>query len=187
MSHDKIILGIDPGTQLMGYALLRVTGSTPQVILIDALKLTGQKDIYARLEMIHTKVVELIKLYKPTTFAIEAPFFGKNVQSMLKLGRAQGVAIAAAMQTGLSVTEYAPKKVKQSITGNGNADKDMIWKMLERILDLKKQPQYFDATDALGVALCHWYQMSSPVMPAAKGLKGWDAFLAKNPGRLKLK
>ena len=97
----------------MGYALLRVTGSTPQVILIDALKLTGQKDIYARLEMIHTKVVELIKLYKPTTFAIEAPFFGKNVQSMLKLGRAQGVAIAAAMQTGLSVTEYAPKKVKQ--------------------------------------------------------------------------
>ena len=171
----------------MGYALLRVTGSTPQVILIDALKLTGQKDIYARLEMIHSKVVELIKLYKPTTFAIEAPFFGKNVQSMLKLGRAQGVAIAAAMQFKLPVTEYAPKKVKQSITGNGNADKDMVWKMLERILDLKSQPKYFDATDALGVALCHWYQMSSPVMPAAKGLKGWDAFLAKNSGRLKLK
>jgi crossover junction endodeoxyribonuclease RuvC len=91
------------------------------------------------------------------------------------------------MQFKLPVTEYAPKKVKQSITGNGNADKDMVWKMLERILDLKKQPQYFDATDALGVALCHWYQMSSPVMPAAKGLKGWDAFLAKNPGRQKLK
>ena len=185
MKKDQIILGIDPGTQLMGYALLRITNSTPQVILIDALKLTGQKDIYARLEMIHTKVVELIKLYRPTTFAIEAPFFGKNVQSMLKLGRAQGVAIAAAMQTGLSVTEYAPKKVKQSITGNGNADKEMVWKMLERTLKLTKQPKYYDATDALAVALCHWYQISGPVLPSAKGLKGWDAFLAKNPDRIK--
>ena len=197
MKKDQIILGIDPGTQLMGYALLRVTGSTPQVILIDALKLTGQKDIYARLEMIHTKVVELIKLYQPTTFAIEAPFFGKNVQSMLKLGRAQGVAIAAAMHYQLPVTEYAPKKVKQSITGNGNADKDMVWKMLEQILVIKKQPKYFDATDALGVALCHWYQMSGPVIPTlaktgkgskmAKKSNGWEAFLAKNPERLKVK
>ena len=187
MKKDQIILGIDPGTQLMGYALLRVTGSSPQVILIDALKLTGQKDIYARLEMIHTKVVELIKLYQPTTFAIEAPFFGKNVQSMLKLGRAQGVAIAAAMQTGLSVTEYAPKKVKQSITGNGNASKDQVWQMLQRTLQIEVKPQYFDATDALAVALCHYYQSSSPLAVAAgKGFKGWDDFIAKNPGKVKL-
>ncbi len=187
LKKDQIILGIDPGTQLMGYALLRVTGSTPQVILIDALKLTGQKDIYARLEMIHTKVVELIKLYKPTTFAIEAPFFGKNVQSMLKLGRAQGVAIAAAMQTGLSVTEYAPKKVKQSITGNGNASKDQVWQMLQRTLQIEVKPQYFDATDALAVALCHYYQSSSPLAAAGgKGFKGWDDFIAKNPGKVKL-
>jgi crossover junction endodeoxyribonuclease RuvC len=187
LKKDQIILGIDPGTQLMGYALLRVTGSTPQVILIDALKLTGQKDIYARLEMIHTKVVELIKLYQPTTFAIEAPFFGKNVQSMLKLGRAQGVAIAAAMQTGLSVTEYAPKKVKQSITGNGNASKDQVWQMLQRTLQIEVKPQYFDATDALAVALCHYYQSSSPLAAAGgKGFKGWDDFIAKNPGKVKL-
>ena len=110
--------------------------------------------------MIHAKIIELIENYQPEHFAIEAPFFGKNVQSMLKLGRAQGVAIAAAMQFKLPVTEYAPKKVKQAITGNGNADKEMIWKMLERILAIKKQPKNYDATDALGVALCHHYQIS---------------------------
>ena len=186
MSKTPIILGIDPGTQILGFAILK-GGTKPALIHMDVLKLTKEKDIYARLQLIHAKVIELIEKYEPAHFAIEAPFFGKNVQSMLKLGRAQGVAIAAAMQFKLPVTEYAPKKVKQSITGNGNADKDMVWKMLERILDLKKQPKYFDATDALGVALCHWYQMSSPMIPATKGLKGWDAFLAKNPGRLKLK
>jgi len=149
LKKDQIILGIDPGTQLMGYALLRVTGNTPQVILIDALKLTGQKDIY--------------------------------------VGRAQGVAIAAAMQTGLSVTEYAPKKVKQSITGNGNASKDQVWQMLQRTLQIEVKPQYFDATDALAVALCHYYQSSSPLAAAAgKGFKGWDDFIAKNPGKIKL-
>ena len=186
MSKQPIILGIDPGTQILGFAILK-GGSKPSLIEMDVLKLTHEKDIYARLQLIHAKIIALIKEHKPTDFAIEAPFFGKNVQSMLKLGRAQGVAIAAAMHYQLPVTEYAPKKVKQSITGNGNADKDMVWKMLERILDLKSQPKYFDATDALGVALCHWYQMSSPVIPTAKGLKGWDAFLAKNPGRLKVK
>lgn len=186
MPKSPIILGIDPGTQILGYALLKA-GTHPTLIEMDVLKLTKEKDIYARLQLIHAKIIELIETHKPTHFAIEAPFFGKNVQSMLKLGRAQGVAIAAAMQYKLPVVEYAPKKVKQSITGNGNADKDMVWKMLERILKIEKQPKYFDATDALGVALCHWYQISSPVLPASKGLKGWDAFLAKNPGRVKLK
>jgi crossover junction endodeoxyribonuclease RuvC len=154
---------------------------------MDVLKLAKQKDIYARLEMIHSKVIELIQLYRPSSFAIEAPFFGKNVQSMLKLGRAQGVAIAAAMQGKIPVTEYAPKKVKQSITGNGNADKDQVWKMLQRVLSIDEQPQYFDATDALAVALCHHYQSSSVLGNAVKGLKGWEEFIAKNPERVKKK
>lgn len=183
----EIILGIDPGTTVMGYALLRIENNQPRVLLMDVLKLAHEKDIYARLEMIHTKVMELIKLYHPNTFAIEAPFFGKNVQSMLKLGRAQGVAIAAAMQAKLGVTEYSPKKVKQSITGNGNADKDQVWKMLQRVLSIDEQPQYFDATDALAVALCHHYQTSSVLGTAVKGLKGWEDFIAKNPGRVSTK
>ena len=184
MKKPKIILGIDPGTQLMGYALLKVEGNNTQVLLMDVLKLTSHKDIYQRLEKIHTKVCELIKLYRPETFAIEAPFFGKNVQSMLKLGRAQGVAIAAAMQAGLSVTEYSPKKVKQSITGNGNADKEQVWKMLQRVLNIEEKPQYFDATDALAVALCHHYQTSSALVGATKGFKGWDDFVKQNAERI---
>ncbi len=187
MKQPQIILGIDPGTLLMGYALLKVDGNKVQVLLMDVLKLSSHKDIYLRLEKIHTKVCELINLYHPSTFAIEAPFFGKNVQSMLKLGRAQGVAIAAAMQAGLTVTEYSPKKVKQSITGNGNADKEQVWRMLQRILNIEEKPQYFDATDALAVALCHHYQTSSPLAKASKGFKGWEDFIAKNETRVKKK
>ncbi|MEJ7680414.1 MAG: crossover junction endodeoxyribonuclease RuvC [Segetibacter sp.] len=137
------------------------------------------------MQKIHLTVCELIVNYKPDTFAIEAPFYGKNVQSMLKLGRAQGVAIAAAMQAGLSVAEYSPKKVKQSITGNGNADKDQVWKMLQRIMRLEEKPQFFDATDALAVALCHHYQSGSVLGKLNKGLKGWEEFIAQNPGRVK--
>jgi crossover junction endodeoxyribonuclease RuvC len=185
MNRPNIILGIDPGTQLLGYALLKIDGNKQQVLLMDVLKLTQHKDIYERLEKIHTKICELIKLYKPNTFAIEAPFFGKNVQSMLKLGRAQGVAIAAAMQAGIGVTEYSPKKVKQSVTGNGNADKEQVWKMLQMTLNIEEKPQYFDATDALAVAMCHHYQTSSVLNVAGKGFKGWDDFIKKNPGKVK--
>lgn len=180
----NIILGIDPGTLVMGYAVIEVFGSTPRMLSMDILKLSGKKDAYERLEKIHFTVCELIKKFNPNTFAIEAPFFGKNVQSMLKLGRAQGVAIAAAMQSGLTVTEYSPKKVKQSITGNGNADKEQVWKMLQRILTLEEKPQYFDATDALAVALCHHYQSTSVIGNLSKGLKGWEDFISKNPGRV---
>jgi crossover junction endodeoxyribonuclease RuvC len=180
----NVILGIDPGTLFMGYALMDATTSKPKLLVMDVLKLSAKKDAYERLQKIHYTVAELISTYKPSTFAIEAPFFGKNVQSMLKLGRAQGVAIAAAMQAGLTVTEYSPKKVKQSITGNGNADKDQVWKMLQRILSLEEKPQYFDATDALAVALCHHYQSSSVLGSLSKGLKGWEDFIAKNPGRV---
>jgi crossover junction endodeoxyribonuclease RuvC len=185
MKYDSIILGIDPGTQIMGYALLGVKNAKPILMKMDVLKLTKEKDIYARLEMIYTKITELTSIYKPNSFAIEAPFFGKNIQSMLKLGRAQGVAIAAAMQSKIPVTEYPPKKVKQSITGNGNADKDQVWKMLEQVLAITEKPSSFDATDALAVALCHFYQSANVLTKAGKGLKGWEEFISKNADRVK--
>ncbi len=184
MKQANIILGIDPGSLLMGYALLKVDKGNPQVLLMDVLKLSNVKDIYERLHLIHEKVAELIRLYHPASFAIEAPFFGKNVQSMLKLGRAQGVAIAAAMQAGIPVTEYSPKKVKQSITGNGNANKDQVWKMLQTILQIDEQPRYYDATDALSVALCHHYQGSSILQGSKKKLSGWEDFAKQHPNRV---
>lgn len=192
MPTIPIILGIDPGTQILGYALLK-GGAQPSLMEMDVLKLTKEKDIYARLQLIHAKIIELIEKHHPTEFAIEAPFFGKNIQSMLKLGRAQGVAIAAAMHYHLPVSEYAPKKVKQAITGNGNADKEMIWKMLEHVLDIKKQPKYYDATDALAVALCHHQQSRGLMLPkktvvkgkkSAKKTNSWTNFIAKNPERI---
>jgi crossover junction endodeoxyribonuclease RuvC len=195
MSTTPIILGIDPGTQILGYALIK-GGTQPSLIEMDVLKLTREKDIYARLQMIHAKIIEIIEKHHPTEFAIEAPFFGKNIQSMLKLGRAQGVAIAAAMHYDLPVAEYAPKKVKQAITGNGNADKEMIWKMLERVFTIKKQPTFYDATDALAVAMCHHQQtrgLSLPKKTVVKGKKSakktnsWTNFIAKNPERVQKK
>lgn len=184
--QENIILGIDPGTQLMGFALIQPDPRQPKLLQMDTLRLTAEKDIYVRLYRIHEQVSQLIQQYRPTHFAIEAPFFGKNVQSMLKLGRAQGVAIAAAMQAGIPVTEYSPKKIKQSITGNGNADKEQVWRMLQQLLSILEKPRYYDATDALAVALCHHYQLnSSTLRKQAGGFKGWDDFLKKNPGRMK--
>lgn len=191
---SKIILGIDPGTLVMGYGIIEVSGSAIIMREMDVLKLSSKKDSYERLQIIHHKVVQLIREHKPHEFAIEAPFFGKNVQSMLKLGRAQGVAIAAAMSASLPVTEYSPKKIKQSITGNGNADKERVWKMLQHILSLDEKPQYFDATDALAVAVCHHFQFKIPVAtitppgkksPKKNGKNAWKNFLKENPHRLK--
>ena len=184
MSKTPIILGIDPGTQILGYAILK-GGPKPALVMMDVLKMTKEKDIYARLQMIHAKIIELIETYQPTHFAIEAPFFGKNIQSMLKLGRAQGVAIAAAMHFKIPVTEYAPKKVKQSITGNGNANKEQVSKMLQQILHFTETPQHYDATDALAVALCHYFQEKNPSVTPGKKEAGWAAFIANNPGRIK--
>jgi crossover junction endodeoxyribonuclease RuvC len=186
-TSSKIILGIDPGTVVMGYGLIKITGQQLQLVDMDVLKLAKYKDVYERLQLIHEKVNSIIEQYHPTDFAIEAPFFGKNVQSMLKLGRAQGVAIAAAMSAGLSVTEYSPKKVKQSVTGNGNADKEQVWKMLQHSLDFKAKPKYFDATDAVAVALCHHFQTSRAVSVVGTKAKGWEDFIKKNPDRLKKK
>lgn len=181
----KIILGIDPGSVIMGYAVLKADGPKPQVLIMDVLKLSGYEDIYERLEKIHSKVGEIVRLYRPDCFAIEAPFFGKNVQSMLKLGRAQGVAIAAAIQAGMEITEYSPKKIKLSITGNGNADKEQVWMMLKQTLSIEEKPQYFDATDALAVALCHYYQSGNPVVQGGKSFNGWGDFIAKNADKIK--
>jgi crossover junction endodeoxyribonuclease RuvC len=187
----KIILGIDPGTLVMGHGIIAVNGNSMELLEMSVLKLPSKKDNYERLQLIHQHVMLLVKKYKPHEFAIEAPFFGKNVQSMLKLGRAQGVAIAAAMSAGLPVSEYSPKKVKQSITGNGNADKEQVWKMLQHILSLKEKPKHFDATDALAVAICHHFQgkLPIPVVPVKKkkatGKNGWSDFIQQNPGRVK--
>ncbi len=190
--HKKpqVILGIDPGTIVMGYGIIVVNDSAVKLLEMNAVKLSTEKDHYERLDLIQKKVAALIEQYKPSHFAIEAPFFGKNVQSMLKLGRAQGVAIAVAMQAGIPVTEYSPRKVKQSITGNGNADKEQVWKMLQHIIVLENQVHSYDASDALAVAVCHHIQLGS-VIPktTAKGKSknNWAAFIDNNPARVKLK
>lgn len=182
---SKIILGIDPGTIVMGYGLITIQGNNVSLLELGVLKPGKIKDSYKRLQLIFNTVSGLITRYQPTDFAIEAPFFGKNVQSMLKLGRAQGVAIAAAMRHGLEVTEYSPKKVKQSVTGNGNADKHQVMKMLQSLLLFKETPKLLDATDALAVALCHHFQTNSILSKTGTTLKGWDDFIKKNPGRIR--
>ena len=171
----------------MGYGLIEIKGTTMRLLEMNVLKLSSKNDAYEKLEKIHDKVKQLITLYKPNHFAIEAPFFGKNVQSMLKLGRAQGVAIAAAIQAGLPVNEYSPKKIKQSITGNGNAGKEQVLKMLQHLLKFENDPTYMDASDALAVAVCHHFQQNNllPDKPAKSIVKGWAAFLEKNPGRVR--
>jgi crossover junction endodeoxyribonuclease RuvC len=184
---STIILGIDPGTVVMGYGLIEVSGNKITLIDMNALKPGKVSDPYKKLQLIYNTVSGLIIKYKPDVFAIEAPFFGKNVQSMLKLGRAQGVSIAAAMRHGLEVTEYSPKKIKQSITGNGNANKEQVLKMLQRILNFTEDPKYLDASDALAVAVCHYFQNNAITSSPVKKSKGWDDFLKNNPERIKSK
>lgn len=184
-TNSKIIIGIDPGTLFMGFGIIEISSSGMTLIIMDVLKLSPKIDAYERLRIIHQKVAELLNDFCPHEFAIEAPFFGKNVQSMLKLGRAQGVAIAAAMQAGIPVSEYSPRKVKQSITGNGNADKHQVLKMLQRLITFEEDPKYFDATDALAVAVCHHFQGNSIKDNLNKKMNGWKDFLVQNPQRIK--
>ncbi len=188
----QIILGIDPGTLVMGYGLIAVSKNTISLVEMGVLKLSSKEDHSERLHLIFKKTDTLIKLHRPLAVAIEAPFFGKNVQSMLKLGRAQGVAIAAAMANGLQATEYAPRKIKQSVTGRGNASKEQVWQMLQATLKFTEEDPYMDATDAVAVALCHHYQLRSPlplipVTTKAKVKKNnsWEAFISSNPDRIK--
>lgn len=179
---ETIILGIDPGTVVLGYGIIRIKKKQFEYLHCDVIKL-GKEDEHAlRLKQIFETLSKVIEKYTPDHLAIEAPFFGKNVQSMLKLGRAQGVAMAAALSKGIPVCEYSPRKVKQSITGNGNASKEQMAAMVQRLLQLKELPKYFDATDALGVALCHHFQ-SNGTTSGSKKLSGWKAFITENPGR----
>lgn len=190
----QIILGIDPGTIVMGYGLILVSKTKISLIEMGVLQLSKHDDHAERLRLIFKKMEGLIKEHRPVAVAIEAPFFGKNVQSMLKLGRAQGVAIAAAMMSGLQAVEYAPKKIKQSITGRGNATKEQVWKMLQHTLKFEDDVRFMDATDAVAVALCHHYQNKLPQLnekvavplkkKASKKAGSWESFLAQNPKRV---
>ncbi len=182
---DRIILGIDPGTNIMGYGILGVKAKKPFLIAMGVIELHKIGNHYMRLGRIYERVSMLVEQYCPDELAIEAPFFGKNVQSMLKLGRAQGVAMAAALSREVPITEYEPRKIKQAITGNGAASKEQVKEMLRRILniaDASLLPQ-LDATDALGAALCHFYESAKPL--AQKGPSSWKDFIARNPERIK--
>lgn len=187
VQKSAIILGIDPGTVVMGIAVISCSGNQISLLHLDNLRMSWTQDVFERLQLIFQRVDEVIKNFKPVHFAIEAPFYGKNVQSMLKLGRAQGVALACALQHGLPVAEYSPKKVKQAITGNGNADKEQVWGMLQKMIGLTEKPKGFDASDALAVAVCHYYQTLSPLGLIAHGkskAKNWEQFIRNNPGKI---
>lgn len=182
---DRIIIGIDPGTNVMGYGLLGITDRRPTMIAMGVITLDKFESHYLRLKRINERVLQLVEQYLPDEMAIEAPFFGKNVQSMLKLGRAQGVAMAAALARDVPITEYEPRKIKMAITGNGAASKEQVREMLRRILNIPVEsllPQ-LDATDALAAALCHHYESSRPHVE--KGCSTWKEFIAKNPDRVK--
>jgi len=179
----KIILGIDPGTIILGYGLIKIDDKDPKVIGLGVVKLGKIANPYERLGMIYRRIEGIIEEFNPFEVAIEAPFYGKNVQSMLKLGRAQGVALSPAINRNIPVFEYAPRKIKQSITGNGNASKEQVAHMIQKILKFQETPQYLDATDGIAAALCHYYQMQLP--KAAKSYKNWEDFLRKNPNRIK--
>ena len=183
MNSDKIILGIDPGTTIMGFGLIKVVKKKMHFLQLNELQLKKYEDHYLKLKLIFERTVELIDTYKQDHIAIEAPFFGKNVQSMLKLGRAQGVAMAAGLSREIPITEYSPKKIKMAITGNGNASKEQVAKMLQSLLNLKELPKNLDSTDGLAAAVCHFY--NSGRVQIGKSYTGWSAFVKQNEGRIK--
>ncbi|NEW79546.1 MAG: crossover junction endodeoxyribonuclease RuvC [Gelidibacter sp.] len=183
MSTEKIILGIDPGTTIMGFGLIKIVNKKMELIRMDELVLKKYDDHYLKLKLIFEHTIQLIDTYHPDEIAIEAPFFGKNVQSMLKLGRAQGVAMAAGLSREIPITEYSPKKIKMAITGNGNASKEQVAKMLQSLLKIKESPTNLDATDGLAAAVCHFYNGGN--ITSEKNYTGWDAFVKQNGKRVK--
>ncbi|GGE37627.1 crossover junction endodeoxyribonuclease RuvC [Psychroflexus planctonicus] len=183
MGVEKIILGIDPGTTIMGFGIIRIVNKKMEFVQLNELMLKKYKDPYTKLKLIFERTIELIDVHHPDEIAIEAPFFGKNVQSMLKLGRAQGVAMAAGLSRQVPITEYLPKKIKMAITGNGNASKEQVAKMLQQMLGLKELPKNLDSTDGLAAAVCHFYNAGKP--SAEKNYTGWDAFVKQNEKRVK--
>jgi len=183
MAKETIILGIDPGTTIMGFGLIKVVNKKMEFVQLNELNLKKYADHYVKLKLIFERTIELIETHHPDEIAIEAPFFGKNVQSMLKLGRAQGVAMAAGLSREIPITEYLPKKIKMAITGNGNASKEQVAKMLQGMLGLKSLPKNLDATDGLAAAVCHFYNMGKPTV--GKSYTGWAAFVKQNEKRIK--
>lgn len=182
MQIERIILGIDPGTTIMGFGLIKVVDKKMEFMQLDELMLKKYTDHYVKLKLIFERTLHIVDTYHPDEIAIEAPFFGKNVQSMLKLGRAQGIAMAAGLSREIPITEYSPKKIKMAITGNGNATKEQVAKMLQSLLNLKEIPKNLDATDGLAAAVCHFY--NSGTITAGKGYSGWGAFVKQNEDRI---
>jgi len=191
METEKIILGVDPGTVVMGYGLVHQKGKELSIIRMGVLKLNKLQDQATRLKTIFERMLEIVEEYKPDEMAIEAPFFGKNVQSMLKLGRAQGVAMAAALYRDIPIFEYAPRTIKQTITGNGSASKEQVSKMLQAMLRFEEMPKYLDATDALAAAVCHYLDRgkdvnyTKPKHSRKSASSQWAQFVQENPDRLK--
>lgn len=182
-AKEKIILGIDPGTTVMGYGLLLIEGKKYKILQYGVIHLKKYETHELKLKKIFERVTSIIDEFLPDTVALEAPFYGVNVQSMLKLGRAQGVAMAAALARDIPITEYSPKKVKQSVTGNGNASKEQVAAMLQTLLNIEELPKLLDATDALAVALCHHFHEGR--MQTRGRNEGWKSFIEENPNRLK--
>jgi crossover junction endodeoxyribonuclease RuvC len=182
LKEGRIILGIDPGTTVMGYGLICDRDRKPELITLGAVELGKIKDHFIRLRKIFEYTIRLIDRYHPDELAIESPFYGKNIQSMLKLGRAQGVAISAALSRDLPIFEYAPRKIKMAITGQGSASKEQVSILLEKTLSIKEMPSKLDATDGLAVAVCHYYQKQRPASESS--YRDWNDFLKKNPGRV---
>jgi len=183
LKSERIILGIDPGTNIMGYGLIRQMGSKVELVSLGVIQLNKYNNQALKLKKIFEKTLALIDEYQPDEFAIEAPFYGKNVQSMLKLGRAQGIAMASALYRSIPIFEYSPKKIKQSITGSGNASKEQVAAMLVNLLSIKEPPKYLDATDGLAAAVCHYFQKSPET--TGESFSGWKQFITKNPDRVK--
>ena len=183
-TNEKIILGIDPGTTIMGFGLIKIVKNKMTLIHMNELVLNKLDDHYLRLKQIFERTIDLIEKYNPDEISIEAPFFGKKVQSMLKLGRAQGVAMAAGLSKEIPITEYSPKKIKMSITGNGNASKEQVAKMLQSLLNIKELPKNLDSTDGLAAAVCHFYNSNKP-KSSSKNYSGWTAFVKNNNERIK--
>ena len=183
MQTDKIILGIDPGTTIMGYGLIQIKGKEMGLLQMGVLHLSKLSSHELKLKRIFERTLLMIDEHKPDELAVEAPFFGKNVQSMLKLGRAQGVAMAAGLYRNIPIFEYSPKKIKKSITGNGNASKEQVAAMLKSLLTIKEMPKHLDATDGLAAAVCHSFQRDST--EKGKSYTGWKAFIKDNPDKLK--
>lgn len=182
MTSESIILGIDPGTTIMGFGLISVLDNRMELMQMDELMLKKYDDHYLKLKLIFDRTIHLIDTYHPDEIAIEAPFFGKNVQSMLKLGRAQGVAMAAGLIREVPITEYSPKKIKMAITGNGNASKEQVAKMLQSMLSIKVMPKNLDATDGLAAAVCHFYNRGK--IATGKNYGSWKSFVSQNKDRI---